>query len=576
MTEYRLIPDSDVFNKGDRTDVPQIVDSHSIDRSVKVRRSALWAAYADALGWISELTDEKGLRRRTKGAPLHSPIEWKRRIGGRSGVTVTLPQGCYSDDSQLRLATGRSIRPDGFDVQTFSKVELPTWLSYELGGGKSTKAGATNLSRPRVSWFNNTFKGWTNSGGNGAAMRIQPHIWSARSLHDPKTFLPDVIRNSICTHSHPVGLMGAVIHSLALARAMQTEELVSPEDLIAWVHANADIPDLIQDDIEVGTYWRSEFERKSGTFRDAWALTLSECREAIQVVVDTSDKTGIDRYAAIIDRLKLRAPAHRGNGMLTALAAVGLTWCEPQPEAALRIVANELGTDTDTIGTMAGAILGVAAEEDPPVEVMDADLFRSESDRLADIASGGSPRSHAYPDLLHWSPPKTRADTLSSLDDGSLYVDGLGHAEPMSDPILSSRDNFMWQWVKLDFGQTLLIKRRRNLARYGGEIISRPINQHLDQIRRTASESTNQLGVDKPDLADVHSRDSMKPQTAPKDQLKPDIEAMIDYLEKHNYQDQNVGRAMRRVVNTCNSTQIAAFLSVVIERLRVSSNPTST
>ena len=76
----------------------------------------------------------------------------------------------------------------------------------------------------------------------------------------------------------------------------------------------------------------------------------------------------------------------------------------------MRIAANELGTDTDTIATMAGAILGAATEADPPVEVLDADLFRSEADRLAEIAGGGKPPNHAYPDLLHWSAPMIRAD----------------------------------------------------------------------------------------------------------------------------------------------------------------------
>ena len=39
-------------------------------RCAMTRRSALWAAYGDALGWISELTDSTGLNRRTGGAPL--------------------------------------------------------------------------------------------------------------------------------------------------------------------------------------------------------------------------------------------------------------------------------------------------------------------------------------------------------------------------------------------------------------------------------------------------------------------------------------------------------------------------
>ena len=35
------------------------------ERAVCIERSALWAAYGDALGWISELTDTAGLMRRT-------------------------------------------------------------------------------------------------------------------------------------------------------------------------------------------------------------------------------------------------------------------------------------------------------------------------------------------------------------------------------------------------------------------------------------------------------------------------------------------------------------------------------
>ena len=95
------------------------------ERGGRVQRAVLWAAYGDALGWISELTDSAGLRRRTGGRPLTEPVAWKRRIGGRSGVTASLPQGCYSDDTQLRLATSRAIRLDGFDVEAFAKVELP-------------------------------------------------------------------------------------------------------------------------------------------------------------------------------------------------------------------------------------------------------------------------------------------------------------------------------------------------------------------------------------------------------------------------------------------------------------------
>ena len=571
MTEHRLIPDSEIPKDDGHTDILPSAKSEVIDHSAKVRQSALWAAYGDALGWISELTDEKGLRRRTKGAGLNRPIEWKRRIGGRSGVTVSLPQGCYSDDSQLRLATGRSIRPEGFDVETFSKVELPVWLSYELGGGRSTKAAATNLSSSRASWFNNDFKGWTNSGGNGAAMRIQPHIWASRFPDDPQTFLTDVVRNAICTHSHPNGLMGAVIHALTLACAMRSGEIPSPKDLTAVIDVTASVPDLIQDDFEVSTYWRSTFERESGSFREAWTLTLAECVGAIQAIAETSNKAGSDRYEAIIDKLKLRDPERIGSGMLTAVAAVGLIWCESKPEQALRIAANAIGTDTDTIATMAGAILGATVDEEPPTEVLDASLFRTEANRLAGIAYGETSQSHPYPDLLHWSAPKARADNLVCLDDNSLYVHGLGHATATSEPIPSPIDNFMWQWVRLDFGQTLIIKRRKNLARQSNDVI----RHHLDSMPQSDSVHPVQVDIDIPSSTYSDSDEAISTPIQTKNQSdqpdsSPDLEAMFNYLEDHNYQDRNVGMAMRRVVNTCTPPQIAAFLAVVIDRLQKS------
>jgi ADP-ribosylglycohydrolase len=102
-----------------------------------IRRSVLWAAYGDALGFITEMCNESSLLHRTRGkSRITGLIPWVRKVGGEFGIYVELPMGCYSDDTQLRLATSRSIRGDGsFDVETFSKIEIPVWLSYALGAG---------------------------------------------------------------------------------------------------------------------------------------------------------------------------------------------------------------------------------------------------------------------------------------------------------------------------------------------------------------------------------------------------------------------------------------------------------
>ena len=61
------------------------------ERAERTRGSMLWAAYGDALGFVSELVDRHGLERRTQGAPLNHLMAWERRVGGRLGIDTVLP-----------------------------------------------------------------------------------------------------------------------------------------------------------------------------------------------------------------------------------------------------------------------------------------------------------------------------------------------------------------------------------------------------------------------------------------------------------------------------------------------------
>ena len=547
MKELELFPDDTISpTKDDPRE--RTVARDFTERGTRIRRSALWAAYGDALGWISELTDGAGLERRTGGAPLSEPITWDRRIGGRTGITARLPTGCYSDDSQLRLATSRAIRADGFDVEAFAKVELPVWLSYAFGGGKSTTVAAEQLAKNRSSWFVNAFKGWTESGGNGAAMRVQPHVWAARTPEDPASFLRDVVRNAICTHSHPTGIMGAVLHALCVARALVSGTCPSPSDLDTAVEVARLLPEIMASDAEL-EYWCSAFERESGRFGDAWAEEILHTRDAVRVVGRiTTNATAGERYKNIVNGLRLRDPALRGSGTLTAVAATALTWCEMCPSEAMRIAANALGTDTDTIATMAGAILGAATEADPPVDVLDGDLFRSEAARLAEIAAGGRPSNHSYPDLLHWSAPMTRADALVCSQDGSLEVRGLGSvSKTIGEPIVAPNEHFQWQWVQLRFGQTLLIKRRRKLE----------------------ENRTEGLAVDS------HPRPSQQPSRVASSPEGSDLRAVLSYIEEHIDSDEQIGRTLRRVVSKGTPGEILEFAGKLIDLLRQTRPATS-
>ncbi len=546
-------------------------------RVARTRGSALWAAYGDALGFISELTDAAGLRRRTGGRELTEPVEWKRRIGGRGGVNATLPAGCYSDDTQLRLAVARAVGPTGFDVEAFAKVELPVWLAYALGGGLSTKAAATNLAKTTTAWFSNTYQNWLHAGGNGAAMRIQPHVWAASSLNDLSTYIPDVLRNSVCTHAHPTALVGATLHALALAHSIATGTLPDPAILGKLVDEAFIVPSMLRDDSQLGQLWLSGWEREARRpFADAWQIACREAREAI-TTAERAMKSGSpgERYSRVIDALKLLDPDRRGSGMLTVVAAAALTWCDERPARSLATAANAIGSDTDTIATMAGALLGAVASEEPPGPVMDSALITAEGERMVDLASGGRGAGHRYPDLLTWVPPQTQADALLRSRDG-LQVAGLGQIRgTIGRPMRAQQGSFQWQWAEMTFGQTILIKSRDELGIHNSETTGDetdrqgPLRGDPSAMTGTPAPSQSERLLGRGDRPDRRRRGTDEVVAAgPARRDRPlDLQRAISWVRERG-DDASIGYAIRRVANEATPEQTAAFLAALLQILR--------
>ena len=241
-----------------------------MNRPDRVVASALWAAWGDALGFMTELASPNIVEARTGSTLVSTTIAWKRRIGGRIPISVLLPAGSYSDDTQLRLATSRAIRSDGrFDVEAFAKVELPVFLNYALGAGRGTKTAASALSRTGISWSTNFFKSdgqsYVTGGGNGAAMRIQPHVWASKSPSSWESWMPDVIRNTLTTHGHPRGIAGAILHASILAQTLDAGEIPHPREWIPGAQLFDAVLQSIKGDDELSSLWLPSWEREAGT-----------------------------------------------------------------------------------------------------------------------------------------------------------------------------------------------------------------------------------------------------------------------------------------------------------------------
>jgi ADP-ribosylglycohydrolase len=437
------------------------------ERERAVINSALWAAAGDALGWITELTDEDGLVSRAGLTRVTSPIPWRRLIGGRFGVRVPLPAGAYSDDTQLRLAVSRAVRGNGaFDAEAFAKIELTVWPSYALGGGQGTKAAAQNLVRRDVNWFSNFFveadKDYMRSGGNGAAMRIQPHVWGCEPSRR-HAYLVDVLRNALVTHGHPHGFCGAALHARILAATFARSVAPGLEEWQQCIDDLAEIPAAIEQDRQLAAFWRPAWEQASGVaLADVVKATSDEARRDLHRSRSLVERDDPERYREFLESLGCLEPRYRGSGLKTTLAAAGLLWLtrDQRSEEVLIRAANVLDSDTDTIATMAGALRGALEKAGPNWPLQDRTYIEEEARRLAKIARGEPQDSFAYPDPGRWRPPTNQSDAVGRLADGFAVL-GLGPAIPEGDEFIA-RDR-VWQWLRLTFGQTVLAKRRRSV-----------------------------------------------------------------------------------------------------------------
>ena len=515
----------------------------------------LWAAYGDALGFISELVNEKGLRRRTNGTELDHLMAWTRRVGGRRGVDVEMPAGCWSDDTQLRMAVSRAISRHGFDVESFARIELPVWPSYALGGGRASKAAAANLARPNALWYANTFRGWVDAGGNGAAMRVQPHVWAASDLDGG--YMLDVITDSVCTHGHPRAIVGACFHAATLAHCMREGAVPDPSRCEEIAAELDEAPSLIESHRSLGSTWVALWEQATGRqLRDAWRETVDELRTAIVRAANGSDGAGCTAgiYGRVADRLGLKDEAQRGSGILTPVAAVALAEAAPSAYEAVVVAANAIGTDTDTIATMAGALLGACeSSAEPPEKPVDDAYLLYEADRLVAIARDEEVANHSYPDILTWTAPRAQADALVEAD-ARLAAEGLGGVSEIAEPSWTPSKDFAWQWVKTDFGQTLLIKRRPDVRslRAANDLVQPPVPMRKSPSRsRVGSEGSTPSG----------------PTALPLDR-GVDLTGALNYAREWIADDARLGYTVRRVARDGTSEDLVALVEELRDDLR--------
>jgi len=192
-------------------------------------------------------------------------------------------------------------------------------------------------------------------------------------------------------------------------------------------------------------------------------ITVDEIVRDLELLQSIDTGTVEQRYEKAISLLDATNDQNRGSATTTAVIASYLAaLCrDATPDKAMQIAANVLGSDTDSIATMAGAILGGCSDLDVPYSIQDRNYLIEEAARLAAISDGVAKKSFGYPDLRKWKPQRTAVDVISVADDG-LFVNGIARAENLGGPTMRESQDIQLAWLRLSFGQTILARMRNN------------------------------------------------------------------------------------------------------------------
>jgi hypothetical protein len=257
-----------------------------------------------------------------------------------------------------------------------------------------------------------------------------------------------------------------------------------------------------------------------------------------------------------------RRPDQRGSGTKTALLAAFAAWLFPnEPEAALTTCASTLGTDTDSIATMAGALLGSTLTEGPPATIADQTYFEREAQRLFVIGEQCQAASFPYPGLVKWTPPRNALDCLGANDAG-LALAGLGPAHDRDEVFAGSGKNAgAWSWVDLWFGQRILAKRR-----------PRPNPLPSSQLVNPTQEYITESLLDAPPRAEPRERQPIPTTPEPSHAAAQPrtLHVITDEVIASAFRPDDVGAALLELAERDDGIEAASQFAAIVAKARLS------
>ncbi|GAA1440278.1 ADP-ribosylglycohydrolase family protein [Nocardiopsis tropica] len=479
--------------------------------AARSRGVLLCAAVGDALGWPQEQNSNivGGNRNRYVDATPDFR-DWARYGGGQYQPYIDLVSaGSYSDDTQLMLATGRTLQSEDW-FAALTRRELPLLLLYSRGAGGATLRACRTWSTGTGPWVSGTTQKsqkatelYFRAGGNGVAMRIAPHV-IMHATRPTEELVARVVQDGIATHGHPRALVGAAAYAVALHALVNTEGTLDFGELPARVEADKSwqSPEMLL--TNVPSEWMNAAAKRNPNVMGSWTETVNEIVGMLSLVEDVARAGTRGDDLGTLERLGAFNKRCNGSGTITAAAAIYLASRNaPRPMSGLLRAAFAKNADTDTLASMTGALLGALHGPDwladLRVRVQDHEYIERMADDLTVRSLGEERPIVDTKDFVHdRSIRQFKGQLQVGHAEGPVKLPDMRQGRLVSNFELESRgNNHAHRWVVEVDGQTLFIDKSATppdveVEDYKRE--SRAKETTPDSQRKTNNKTTRQGG----------------------------------------------------------------------------------
>jgi ADP-ribosylglycohydrolase len=321
----------------------------------------LWGAVGNALGRVANGLDPAEIRSRFGPDGIH---DYPALGPGQSG-----PRGRVTGDIQLALALGQSLAVTGrLDPDDFARRLLALEPTLR-GGGRAVHAAIAALANG-VPWWQAGLG--ADSAGNGAALRAAPVGLAFALDRDLHALVEAAVASAFVTHSHPVGVGGAVVIAAGVAwcarEALNGATALDPQAFLSFV---------------AGTIDGAEPQPT----RDPRTGRPTRLIERVRRVADLLDAPNAEE-----------AFAELGNGAFALESVPAALWAfvrSPDDPRDAILAAVNAGHDADTVALLTGSLAGAWSgarrlEDEAPGWLTELELHDEIvrlADRLAEVAS---------------------------------------------------------------------------------------------------------------------------------------------------------------------------------------------